>query len=285
MAADAGTRRFENRVVLITGAARGQGRSHAIRFAEEGADLVLCDLDGDPIESVPYPLGTSDELRETAALAQQLGARVITQSVDVRSSDQLETAVAAGIDSYGRIDVAVANAGIASISTIAEMDDRTWDDMISINLGGVFKTLRAVVPNMISNGYGRIVATSSIVGRLGSPNIGHYVAAKWGVIGLVKSLALEVADKGITVNAVCPTSVDTAMIQNEAFHRLFLPDKAEILEQDVVEAYRSLNPVPRPWLEPRDVSNAVLFLASEAAKYITGEALSVALGWNARNAA
>jgi NAD(P)-dependent dehydrogenase (short-subunit alcohol dehydrogenase family) len=137
---------------------------------------------------------------------------------------------------------------------------------------------------MAGRGYGRIVATSSIVGRQGSPNIGHYVAAKWGVIGLVKSLAIELADRGVTVNAVAPTSVDTEMIQNEGFWRLFLPDAEQIREQDVRDAYTALNPIPIPWLQAADVSHSVLFLASDEAKFITGEVLPVALGWNARNA-
>ena len=137
---------------------------------------------------------------------------------------------------------------------------------------------------MAGRGYGRIVATSSIVGRQGSPNIGHYVAAKWGVIGLVKSLAIELADRGVTVNAVAPTSVDTEMIQNEAFWRLFLPEAEEILEQDVRDAYTAMNPIRIPWLQAHDISHSVLFLASDEAKFITGEVLPVALGWNARNA-
>jgi SDR family mycofactocin-dependent oxidoreductase len=278
--------RFTDRVVLVTGAARGQGRSHALRFAAEGADLILCDLpDGTTVGSVPYDLGSEEELAETARLVREAGRRVVARPADVRDAGQLAELVDAGLSELGRIDVLSANAGIASISTIAEMSDEMWDDMIAVNLSGVFRSMRAVVGPMSEQGYGRIVATSSVVGRQGSPNIGHYVAAKWGVIGLVKSLALEVADRGITVNAVCPTSVDTPMIDNEPFKRLFLPDAEEIRQEDVVEAYRALNPIPVPWLEPGDVSDAVLFLASDQARYITGDALPVALGWNARNAA
>ena len=277
--------RFSEKVVMITGAGRGQGRSHALRFAEEGANLVLCDVEGEEIDSVPYPLAGAAGLAETARLVELHGRPSITCLADVRSTAQLKAAVDDALAAYGQIDVLVANAGIASISKIAEMSDAMWEDMIDINLGGVFRSMRAVVPHMVSRGYGRIVATASIVGRMGAPNIGHYVAAKWGVIGLVKSLAIEVADAGVTVNAVCPTSVDTPMIQNEAFHRLFLPDQEDVRAEDVVAAYSGLNPVPRPWLDPVDVSNAVLFLASDQARYVTGEALSVALGWNARNAA
>jgi SDR family mycofactocin-dependent oxidoreductase len=276
--------RFTGKVAMVTGAARGQGRSHAIRLAAEGADVILCDLAAD-IDTVPYALGTEDELRETAALIADLDRRTVVCRCDVRSTADLAAAVRRGLDELGRIDVLVANAGIAGVSTLAEMSDDAWQNMIDVNLTGVFKTLRAVVPHMVARRYGRIVATSSIVGRQGSANIGHYVAAKWGVLGLVKSLAVEVAEHGVTVNAVCPTSVDSPMIQNEAFHRLFLPDADEIVPSEVEAAYTALNPIPVPWLAPDDVSDAVLFLASDEARFITGDALPVALGWNARMAA
>lgn len=278
---------FTGKVALITGAARGQGRSHAIRFAEAGADLVLCDL-GTDLPTVPYGLGRDDELAETAELALEASggtARVVHERADVRDTKQVAGLVQRGIKELGRIDIAVANAGIAGIARIAQMTDDEWQTMIDINLGGVFKTLRAVTPHMVERGSGRMIATSSIVGRQGSENIGHYVAAKWGVIGLVKSLALEVAAHGITVNAVCPTSVNTVMIQNEPFHQLFLPDKPDYTMADVEAAYTALNPIPVPWLEPSDVTDAVMYLASDDARYVTGEALAVALGWNARNVA
>jgi SDR family mycofactocin-dependent oxidoreductase len=276
--------RFDGKVALVTGAGRGQGRSHAVRFAEEGADLVLCDRCED-LATVPYGLASPADLEGTVAAVEAAGGRAVATRADVRDGAALDRVVAAGIEAFGGIDIAVANAGIAGISSIAEMTDEEWQNMIDINLGGVFKTLRAVAGHMAERGHGRIVATSSVVGRVGAPNIGHYVAAKWGVIGLVKSLALELADRGVTVNAVCPTSVDTAMIQNEAFRELFLPDQPDYTLADVEQAFTELNPIPIPWVQPGDVSDAVLFLASEEARMITGEALPVALGWNARTAA
>jgi SDR family mycofactocin-dependent oxidoreductase len=276
--------RFDDRVALVTGAARGQGRSHAVRFAEEGADLVICDRCED-LTTVPYGLASAADLEETVAAIEAAGGRAVAIEADVRDGAALDRVVAAGIEAFGGIDVAVANAGIAGIAPIAEMTDEEWQNMIDINLGGVFKTLRAVAGHMAGRGHGRIVATSSVVGRVGAPNIGHYVAAKWGVIGLVKSLALELADHGVTVNAVCPTSVDTAMIQNEAFRELFLPGQTGYTLAEVEEAFTGLNPIPIPWVQPSDISDAVLFLASEEARMITGEALPVALGWNARTAA
>jgi SDR family mycofactocin-dependent oxidoreductase len=275
--------RFDGRVALVTGAARGQGRSHAVRFAAEGADVVACDICAD-IAGVPYGLASPAELAETVAAVEAAGGRALALPADVRRGADMERVVAAGIEEFGAIDIAVANAGIAGVSTIAEMSDEAWQNMLDVNLGGVFKTMRAVAPHMSARGYGRIVATASVVARQGSPNIGHYVAAKWGVVGLVKSLALELAEHGVTVNAVCPTSVDTAMIQNEAFRDLFLPDQEYTLA-DVERAYTELNPIPLPWVQPEDVSDAVLFLASEEARMVTGEALPVALGWNARTAA
>ncbi|MHB1536897.1 MAG: mycofactocin-coupled SDR family oxidoreductase [Solirubrobacteraceae bacterium] len=279
--------RFAGKVAMVTGAARGQGRAHAVGFAAEGADVILCDIGverSEDLHTVPYALGTQDGLRETASQVRALGRSAVACVADVRDGEQLDAAVARGLEELGRIDVLVANAGIASISRLEDMSDAMWQEMIDINLGGVFKSLRAVVPHMTSRGYGRIVVTSSIVGRQGSANIGHYVAAKWGVIGLVKSLAIELADRGVTVNAVAPTSVDTEMIRNEAFSRLFLPDGKDLSEQAVRDAYTAINPIPIPWLQPEDVSHAVLFLASEEARFITGEVLPVALGWNARNA-
>jgi SDR family mycofactocin-dependent oxidoreductase len=275
---------LDGRVAVVTGGGRGQGRSHALTLAGEGADVVVCDVLHD-LSSVPYPMSGPDDLDETVRAVTARGARCVGMRADVRSSADMSALAETVLSEFGRIDILVANAGIASISTIAEMTDEMWDTMISVNLGGVFRAMRAVVPEMLRAGYGRIVATSSVVGRQGSPNIGHYVAAKWGVIGLVKSLALEVAAHGITVNAVCPTSVDTRMIRNEAFERLFLPDVENPTLEQIKEAYTALNPIPVPWVEPDDVSRAVLFLASDRARYITGETVTVAAGWNANNAA
>jgi NAD(P)-dependent dehydrogenase (short-subunit alcohol dehydrogenase family) len=180
--------------------------------------------------------------------------------------------------------VLVSNAGIASICPVQDMSDLQWQTMLDTNLTGVFKSIRAVLPGMCERGHGRIVATSSMAGRLGAPNIAHYVAAKWGVIGLVKSVALEVAALGITVNAVAPTSVNTKMIHNQAFRELFVPGVQDPPAAEVEEAYRALNPIPVPWVEPEDVTHAVLFLASAQARYISGEVITVSAGWTAKNA-
>ncbi|MBO0705887.1 MAG: mycofactocin-coupled SDR family oxidoreductase [Candidatus Dormibacteraeota bacterium] len=275
--------KLDGKVALITGGARGQGRSHAVTLAREGADVVVCDV-ARQVDTVPYPMGTPEQLEETVRMVEDLDRRCVAVQADVRDAGQVQGAVDRALAEFGQLDILLANAGIFSFSTVAEMTDQMWDDMLNTNLKGVFHALRAVLPHMIERRYGRIVATSSMAGRAGFPNIGHYVAAKWGVIGLVKSLAMEVGRFGITVNAVCPTGVDTDMIRNEHAYRLFLPGVPNPTDEQAAEAFASLNVLPVPWVEPQDISNAILFLVSDDARYITGNAMPVAAGQNAANA-
>jgi NAD(P)-dependent dehydrogenase (short-subunit alcohol dehydrogenase family) len=163
------------------------------------------------------------------------------------------------------------------------MDAETWNTMIDVNLTGAFNTIRAAVPPMVEAGFGRVVATSSMAGRAGWENIGHYAAAKWGLIGMVKSLALEVAPQGVTANIVCPSSVNTPMMKNEASYKLFRPDLEDPTLEDALPSFQSVNVIPVPYAETDDISDAVLFLCSEEAKYITGATLSAAIGANAKN--
>jgi SDR family mycofactocin-dependent oxidoreductase len=275
--------RFDGKVVLITGGARGQGRSHAVAFAREGADVAFCDI-ASQLDSVPYRLARPEDLDETVKLVEELDRRCVAVRADVRDQGQVQAFVDQARTELGRVDILLANAGIFSFSTIAEMTEDLWQEMIDVNLTGVYHAMRSVLPIMIEQGSGRIIATSSTAGKMGFPNVGHYVATKWGVIGLVKSVAQEVGAHGITVNAICPTSVDTDMIQNEAAYRLFLPDHANPTREDAAPAFQTLNPIPVPWIEPIDISNAMLFLASDEARYITGETLAVAAGSTATNA-
>ncbi|MFZ9158512.1 MAG: mycofactocin-coupled SDR family oxidoreductase [Ilumatobacteraceae bacterium] len=270
----------EGRVALVTGAARGQGRAHAIALAAEGADVVVTDLCAD-IATVPYPLGTEAELAETVALVEATGRRCLAMTADVRDSDAMGLVVDAALDAFGTIDICVANAGVTGYGRFHELDDQTWNDMIDVDLTGTFKTIRAVVPTMLERRYGRIIATSSMAGRMGNANLAHYVAAKWGVIGMVKSLAMEVANKGITVNAVAPAAVDTPMLHNEAMYRLFCPDMDGPTREDVTPRYQAMNRLGVAWMDPSEVSRAVLFVAADAAGAMTGQVIEVSLGSSA----
>lgn len=275
--------KFDGKVVLITGGARGQGRSHAVRFAQEGADVAICDIAGQ-LDTVPYSMAREPDLAETVKLVEELDRRCVAVRADVRDLGQVQAFVSQTRSELGRVDFLLANAGIFSFGRIAELDGPTWSEMIDTNLTGVFNAMRAVLPVMIEQGSGRIVATSSMAGKTGGTNIGHYTATKWGVIGLVKSAALEVAANGITVNAICPTTVNTDMIRNDAAYRLFRPDLEQVSPEEAAAVFQTLNPIPVPWVEPVDISNAMVFLCSDEARYITGETIAVAAGMNASNA-
>lgn len=267
--------RFEEKVVLITGAARGQGRAHAEAFASEGAAVAVCDICED-IGSVPYSLGTAAELAETVARCERLGATVLSAKVDVRSAQQLNGFVGEIVGQLGRVDVAVANAGIFSIAPILEQPEEMFDDVVDVCLKGVYNTFRAVLPSMVDREFGRIVAIGSYAAVEAAPNFAHYGAAKHGVVGLVRSVAREVADKGITVNYVVPNGVATPMVQHETMYRLASPD--EPTEAAAKAVFAAMNPIPVPWVEPEDVSKLVTFLASEDARYTTGASMTIDLG-------
>lgn len=272
--------KLDGKVALVTGGARGQGRSHALALAREGADIVICDI-ADQITTVPYAMGSAEQLKETAKMVEDLDRRCIALKADVRDAVQVKAVVDAGLAEFGAIDILLANAGIMSLHQVSQMPDDAWQDMIDVNLTGVFYSIRAVLPSMIAAGYGRIVVTASQGGRTAFQNLGHYVASKWGVIGLVKAVALEVAANGITVNAVCPTNVDTEMIHHETLYKRFRPDTDEPTREDVTPVFTAINPIPVPWIQPQDVSDAILFLVSDQARFITGDAISIAAGFNA----
>lgn len=268
-------RRFEGRAVFVTGAARGQGRSHAVGFAREGAALAISDICAD-VESVPYGLGGPSDLAETAALCEAEGAEVLTGQVDVRDYEQLDSFAQQARERFGKLDILIANAGIFAFGTLAELTATQFGDMIDTNLKGVWHAMKAVVPGMAENGYGRVVVTGSMASLIGAPNVGHYVAAKHGVLGLTKSLALEHATDGVTVNCVCPGCVHTTMLENEATYELMSPDNPT--REGAMQVMTSMNPQGEPWLEPEDVTHLVLFLASEEARYITGAEHKIDMG-------
>jgi SDR family mycofactocin-dependent oxidoreductase len=270
----------DGKVALVSGAARGQGRSHAVRLAAEGADVIAVDVCGDPLKTLSYGLGTEAELDETIAQIESHGRRAVKAIADVRSLPEMEKAVASGLEQLGKIDIVCANAGIGSWAVAWEMTSEQWQEMIDVNLTGVFNTVRAALPSMVERGEGGcLVLTSSTAGLRAYANTAHYTAAKHGVIGLMKVLAQEAAAHKIRVNAVCPTTVRTPLVINASTFELFAPDKPNPTEDDVREPFEALNLLPNvAWIEPSDVSDAVLFLCSDAAKFMTGVALPVDAG-------
>ena len=272
--------RMEGKVAFITGAARGQGRSHAVRLAEEGADIVAVDICADIDTVTPfYPLATEEELAETVRAVEALDRRIVARRADVRDLDALQTAFDEGLAELGRIDTVVANAGIATYGRAWELTAEQWRDMIDVNLTGVFHTAKVAIPAMIDAGRGgSILFTSSIGGLKGIQHVAHYVAAKHGIVGLMRTLANELAPYSIRVNTIHPTNVDTIMIQNPGTWGMFAPGDPEPTAEKAMPGFRSLNGLPVPWVEPRDISNAVLFLASDEARYVTGVTFPVDAG-------
>lgn len=266
---------FTEQVVFITGAARGQGRAHALAFAREGASLVLSDLAG-TIATTQYPLGTLAELERTVRDCEAAGATVLWDRVDVRDHAALEALAQRAVGRFGRIDVVVANAGIFALTRTIDMTPEMFADVVDVNLKGVFHTIRAVLPIMIERRYGRIIATGSTSSLVGFAGTGHYAASKHGVAGFIKSLAREVGEYGITANYLVANGVATPMIHNDAMLAFMSP--ADPTLDGARAAFQSLNAIPTPWVEPEDVSRLVLFYASEAGRYTTGSALKIDLG-------
>ena len=270
--------RLDGKVALITGAARGQGRSHALRLAEEGAEIIACDICSQ-VDTVPYSMATPEDLQETARIVEDLDRRVVARQADVRNFDELQSVVEEGLSEFGKIDILVANAGIASYAPTWELTEEQWRDMLDTNLTGVWHACKAVIPHMIERGEGgSIILTSSTAGIMGLANLAHYTAAKHGVVGLMKTLANELGPYMIRVNSIHPTGVNTDMVQNEPSYRLFRPDKESPTREDAAEAFQTLNLLPIPWVETRDISNAVLWLASDEARYVTGMQLKIDAG-------
>ncbi|GAB3306292.1 mycofactocin-coupled SDR family oxidoreductase [Geodermatophilus aquaeductus] len=272
--------KLDGKVAFITGAARGQGRSHALRLAQEGADVIAVDRCAD-VPTVGYPMATEADLAETVRQVEALDRRIVARTADVRDTAALKAAVDEGVAELGRLDIVLANAGIASFAPVEDLTDEMWDEMIDINLTGVFKTVRAAIPHLRAHGQGgAIVLTSSTAGIKGLGNLAHYVAAKHGVVGLVKTFANEFAPDMIRVNSVHPTAVSTDMIHNRKTYGNFVPDKPEdeVTQDDVAPLFQGLNAMPVPWVETADISNAIVWLVSDDARYVTGVQLPVDAG-------
>jgi len=272
---------FAGRVAVITGGARGQGRSHAIELARLGADIALTDRCAD-LGTVTYPLATPGDLAETVRLVETEGRRCISATVDVRDLDAMIGFVDGVAAELGSVDILVANAGISTLGSIFDLDAEGWSETVDTNLTGVFNALRAAAPHMRRQRWGRMVTISSMMGRSANPLIPAYCAAKWGVIGLTKSVAHEMAHSNVTVNCVAPGNVSTDMLHNEMLYKLMRPDLEQPTKEDVAAVMASLHVQPVPWLEAEEITSAVVFLCSEGARHITGSVIDVDAGASAR---
>jgi SDR family mycofactocin-dependent oxidoreductase len=263
--------KLEGKVALITGAARGQGRAHAVAMAREGADIAALDICHD----LPYPrysLARPDDMTETIGLVRQLQRRAMPLEADVRSARDMEAAVARTIAEFGRIDILVCNAGIADMALCWDITEEWWDIMIDINLKGYWLAVKYVVPHMIAQKTGgRIIMTSSVAGLRGDPGMAHYCASKWGVVGLAKSLAHELSAYNITVNTLHPTGVNTEIIAGMA-------KAASMVTEDLIAFIHAGHMLPVQLIEAADVANAALWLATDEARYVTGHTLNVDAG-------
>jgi len=273
--------RLDGKVAFVTGAARGQGRSHAIELAREGADIIAVDVAHDlPELGLGYSMASAADLAETVVQVEKLDRRIITAEVDVRDAAALTTALDQGVAELGRLDIVAANAGIAANAVPAhEITEDAWEQMLGINLTGVWKTCKAAVPHLVGGGRGgAMILTSSMAGLRGYQGIAAYSAAKHGVVGLMRVLAAELAPHSIRVNSVHPTQVDTPMLMNDATYRIFRPDLENPTQDDFAVASASMHALPVPWADPLDVSRALVFLASDDARLITGVPLPIDAG-------
>jgi (+)-trans-carveol dehydrogenase len=272
--------RVAGKVAFITGVARGQGRAHAVRLAAEGADIIGVDS-LEPEASAPYPMATPEQLDDTVAAVERTGRRMLATKADVRDRDALLDAVQGGVDRFGRLDILIANAGIVTTGRPTwELPQRDWDAVIATNLTGVVNSVAAAVPAMLQAGNGgSIILTSSGAGMRHVANLAPYNASKAGVIAVGKTLANELAPHAIRVNMLAPGTVGTEMVtKNDGLFRLFRPDLESPTLEDAIPVFSAMMPMGRPWLDAEDMADAVLFLASDDAKYITGQVLAVDQG-------
>ncbi|MBW0106373.1 mycofactocin-coupled SDR family oxidoreductase [Pseudonocardia sp. KRD291] len=274
--------RLDGKVAFVTGAARGQGRSHAVRLAQEGADIIAVDI-CEQIESNPYPLATEADLAETAVLVEKLDRRIVTRKADVRERHQLQEAVHTGITELGRLDVVVANAGILPMAMGAP-DPMDFVDATDVDLIGVMNAVAVSVPHLPQ--LGSIVVTGSTAAMLPNttdnpamgPGSAGYGWAKRTLVSYVEQMALHLAPRFVRVNAVHPTNVDTHLLHNNGLYGMFRPDLEHPTREDVEPAFTTFQAMPIPYVEPVDISNMVLFLASDEARYVTGQQIRVDAG-------
>ncbi|WP_369138384.1 mycofactocin-coupled SDR family oxidoreductase [Modestobacter versicolor] len=268
---------LDGKVALITGGARGQGRAHALTSAREGADVVLVDI-ADQLETVPYAMATADDLAETVRQVEALDRRALAVTADVRDQGQLDEAVRRGIAEFGQIDILIANAGIWTQGPFWELSEQSWDEMIGVNLTGVWKSAKAVAPHMIERQSGSIVITSSVNGLEPGMNYAHYVAAKHGVIGLMKNIALELAPHGVRCNSINPGAIKTPMTDHQGAWDMFAGHEGGT-EADLIEGGYHFHALKgRTFLSPQVIADTALYLNSELAAAVTGVTIPVDAG-------
>ncbi|SDE03348.1 mycofactocin-coupled SDR family oxidoreductase [Rhodococcus tukisamuensis] len=271
--------KLTGQVAFITGAARGQGRAHAVKMASEGADIIAVDLCA-PVATAGYDMATEADLAETVALVEAQGRGIAATVADTRDLDALQKAVDAGVERFGRLDIVVANAGIAASPKLSwDLTSDEFREMMDINVTGVWQSTKVAIPHLLAGGRGgSVVLISSMAGLRGVPGIVHYSTAKHAVRGMAKSLANELAWANIRVNSVHPGNVRTTMIDNEAMVRGFRPDLEHPVLADTAAIMQKLNLLPEPWVEAEVIADAVLFLVGDTGRGITGIALPVDLG-------
>jgi (+)-trans-carveol dehydrogenase len=268
----------DGKVAFITGAARGQGRSHALCLAEEGADIIAVDVSRQ-VETIPYPTATAEDLSETARLVKEVGRRVVVADADVRDLAALAEVAERGVAELGRLDIVVANAGVASIAPTLETSEEMWDTTVEVNLTGVWKTVKATVPHVIAGGRGgSVVITSSLAATKGFQNSASYTASKTGLVGLMRVLAKELGPHDIRVNTIHPTNVNTVMIHNDSLYRLFRPDLETPTRADFEETAGAIHALGVTATEPEDVSKAVLYLVSDDGRHVSGSTFAIDAG-------
>ncbi len=272
---------LDGRVALVTGGARGMGRSHAVALARAGAAVVLVDL-CEPHGAIAYPMASVADLDETVELVRAEGVRCAPHVADVRDLAAMIAIVADAEAALGSVDIAIANAGVSRMGMIDEETAEGWSTVIDINLTGTFNTFRAASPGMRARRWGRMVGVSSMMGRASNPTIGAYCASKWGVIGLVKAASQDLAHHGVTVNAVAPGNIATPMTLNDHMFHMMRPDLEHPTADDMAPVMAGLHAQPVPWLEPEEVTRAVMYLVAEEAAHITGTVMDVSAGASAR---
>jgi SDR family mycofactocin-dependent oxidoreductase len=270
--------RVSGKVALVTGAARGQGRAHAVKLADEGASIVALDICRQ-IPQITIPMASRADLDETVRAVTERGARIIPFEADVRDQEAIDAAVDAAYAEFGAIDIVVANAGVTRYTPANQISEDEFREILDVNLIGVWRTCKSVATRVIeARASASMILTSSIGGLKAGANLAHYSASKHGLIGLMRSLAKEYAPASIRVNAICPTNVNTPMLMAADTLRLFVPDEAEPSLEEFTEVARRRHVLDVPWVEPEDIANAALFLACDEARYITGVALPVDAG-------